>query len=336
MLNALLGKKACTVAPVPGETKVWQFVRLMKRIYLIDCPGIVPPDSNASPEDILLRGAVRTEKGEQNHLPMFTSTLFCLLKLETNMPLSFAVYNPAQYIEAVLKKTKKHHMARTYELNKWTDATDFIEQLSRKRGRLLAGGDADADGMARIVLNDFLRGKIPWFTPPPDLSPEEQKAASNKGREDTKKRKRDDADSAATGANAVATGTKKEAAAAAGDDAETAGAGGAGADAEAEEADASKAEDAEEFGGFGSDSAPSDFGSDEDDLISLGSISDEESDYGDEDDDGDEDAAEDGSDAEADEADGGAAVSSEDDDDDDDEATPPEPIRKPKAKRQRR
>ncbi|CAK7242571.1 MAG: GTPase required for pre-60S ribosomal subunit nuclear export and maturation [Sporothrix thermara] len=308
VLNALLGKKACTVAPVPGETKVWQFVRLMKRIYLIDCPGIVPPDSNASPEDILLRGAVRTEK----------------------------VYNPAQYIEAVLKKTKKHHMARTYELNKWTDATDFIEQLSRKRGRLLAGGDADADGMARIVLNDFLRGKIPWFTPPPDLSPEEQKAASNKGREDTKKRKRDDADSAATGANAVATGTKKEAAAAAGDDAETAGAGGAGADAEAEEADASKAEDAEEFGGFGSDSAPSDFGSDEDDLISLGSISDEESDYGDEDDDGDEDAAEDGSDAEADEADGGAAVSSEDDDDDDDEATPPEPIRKPKAKRQRR
>lgn len=36
----------------------------MKRIYLIDCPGIVPPDSNASPEDILLRGAVRTEKGK--------------------------------------------------------------------------------------------------------------------------------------------------------------------------------------------------------------------------------------------------------------------------------
>lgn len=29
VLNALLGKKACTVAPVPGETKVWQFVRLV-------------------------------------------------------------------------------------------------------------------------------------------------------------------------------------------------------------------------------------------------------------------------------------------------------------------
>lgn len=24
-----------------GETKVWQYITLMKRIYLIDCPGIV-------------------------------------------------------------------------------------------------------------------------------------------------------------------------------------------------------------------------------------------------------------------------------------------------------
>lgn len=142
VLNALLGRKTCTVAPIPGETKVWQFVRLMKRIYLIDCPGIVPADSQATPEDILLRGAVRTEK----------------------------IYNPAQYIAGVLKKTKKHHIGRNYELSDWTDAADFIEQLARKRGRLMAGGEADIDGMARIVLNDFLRGKIPWFTPPPDLT----------------------------------------------------------------------------------------------------------------------------------------------------------------------
>lgn len=27
----------------------------MKRIYLIDCPGIVPPSNNDKPQDILLR-----------------------------------------------------------------------------------------------------------------------------------------------------------------------------------------------------------------------------------------------------------------------------------------
>lgn len=230
------------------------------------------------------------------------------------------MYNPAQYVEAVLKKTKKHHMARTYELNNWADSTDFIEQLSRKRGRLLAGGDADADGMARIVLNDFLRGKIPWFTPPPDLSPEEQKNASTKGREDSKKRKRDDADSAATGANAVVPGTQKvsEVVKDAATETETDAEAGGGA---------AEAENEEEFGGFGSDSAPSDFGSDEDDLISLGSISDDESDYGDAGEESENvDEAEDGSDA----ASGDLSDSS------DDEALQPEPIQKPKAKRQRR
>jgi nuclear GTP-binding protein len=43
VLNALLGKKACTVAPVPGETKVWQFVRLVRKRILRDSPSIFPP-----------------------------------------------------------------------------------------------------------------------------------------------------------------------------------------------------------------------------------------------------------------------------------------------------
>jgi len=43
----------------------------MKRIFLIDCPGIVPPE-NASAADILLRGAVRTEKGTICSTPHFS------------------------------------------------------------------------------------------------------------------------------------------------------------------------------------------------------------------------------------------------------------------------
>jgi ribosome biogenesis GTPase A len=36
-----MGKKCCKAAPIPGETKVWQYIALMKRIFLIDCPGVV-------------------------------------------------------------------------------------------------------------------------------------------------------------------------------------------------------------------------------------------------------------------------------------------------------
>ena len=141
IINALRGKAVAKVAPIPGETQVWQYVTLMKRIYLIDCPGIVPPNQHDTPQDLLLRGVVRVENVE----------------------------HPEQYIPAVLKKVKTHHMERTYELKGWKDHIEFLELMARKAGRLLKGGEPDVDGVAKMVLNDFMRGKIPWFTPAPAM-----------------------------------------------------------------------------------------------------------------------------------------------------------------------
>lgn len=139
IINTLRKKKVCTVAPIPGETKVWQYVTLMKRIYLIDCPGVVPPNQNDTEEDILLRGVCRVENVE----------------------------NPEQYIPAVLRRVQPRHLERTYGIKEPTDAIDFLSRLARKGGRLLKGGEPDLDGVAKMVINDFLRGKTPWFTPPP-------------------------------------------------------------------------------------------------------------------------------------------------------------------------
>lgn len=113
----------------------------MKRIYLIDCPGIVPPNKNDSEQDILLKGVVRVENVE----------------------------HPAQYIEAVLKRAQTKHIERTYDIKYAeydNDPIEFLSVIARKSGRLLRGGEADVDGVAKMVLNDFLRGKVPWFTPP--------------------------------------------------------------------------------------------------------------------------------------------------------------------------
>lgn len=182
IINTLRKKKVCTVAPIPGETKIWQYITLMKRIYLIDCPGVVPPSNADTPQDILLRGVVRVENVE----------------------------NPEQYIPAVLSKTKPQHIERTYQIKGFKDHIHFLELLARKGGRLLHGGEPDVDGVAKMVLNDFLRGKIPWFTPPPVVEGAEEKGIQNReGRlgEMGKKRKRDDESVAGT---LVATSTVGE------------------------------------------------------------------------------------------------------------------------------
>ncbi|KAI2783862.1 GTP-binding family protein [Daldinia loculata] len=230
IINTLRGKKVATVAPIPGETKVWQYVTLMKRIYLIDCPGVVPPNQNDTPQDILLRGVVRVEMVEQ----------------------------PEQYIPALMAKVKQHHMERTYEIRGWNDHIHFLELLARKGGRLLKAGEPDVDGVAKMVITDFMRGKIPWFTPAPIVEGDDGKGLEGRrGRlgEMPKKRKREDLESVPdTTVAASATSVGEQ---------------------------ASASEDEEEFEGFSSDDdessddeAAAGREDEEDDMIPLDELSD--------------------------------------------------------------
>ncbi len=109
IINTLKQKKVCNVAPIPGETRTWQYVALMKRIYLIDCPGVVYGSANDTESDIILKGVVRVENIE----------------------------NTEEHIPEVLKRVKSEYIARTYGLVSWADSLDFLSQMAYKSGKLL-------------------------------------------------------------------------------------------------------------------------------------------------------------------------------------------------------
>ncbi|XP_008545670.1 uncharacterized protein LOC103569905 [Microplitis demolitor] len=137
IINTLRSKNVCKVAPIAGETKVWQYITLMKSIYLIDCPGVVYPSAETDTEKVL-KGVVRVE----------------------------LVKNPEDYVEAVLERVKPEYMKRTYKIDEWTDCNDFLEKLARRTGKLLRKGEPDVNAVARMVLNDWQRGKLPFFVAP--------------------------------------------------------------------------------------------------------------------------------------------------------------------------
>ncbi|CCJ30027.1 unnamed protein product [Pneumocystis jirovecii] len=142
--NTGKSSKVCNVAPIPGETKVWQYIRMTSKIFMIDCPGIVPPSDNDSETEIIMKGAFRVEK----------------------------ISNPEQHIYAILDRCETKHLERTYEISGWeNDSTKFLELLARKTGKLLKGGEADESSVAKMVINDFIRGKIPWFMAPIEDNP---------------------------------------------------------------------------------------------------------------------------------------------------------------------
>jgi nuclear GTP-binding protein len=147
IINALRKKAVCTVAPIPGQTKVWQYVALMKRIYLIDCPGVVPHAPGDSEADIVLKGVCRIEN----------------------------ISAPEDHIQALLDRVQERHLVRTYgtAVLGHTGAEDFLERLAKQTGRLLKGGEADVRTAAKMVLHDWLKGKIPYFTKPPGFKEDE-------------------------------------------------------------------------------------------------------------------------------------------------------------------
>ena len=117
--------------------QVWQYITLMRKVYLIDCPGVVPP-KDESDEEKVLRGVVRIEH----------------------------VTSPEDYIPAVLDRVKPRYLERTYKIFKYENHIDFLEQMAKKAGRLLKGGEPDVNAVAKMVLNDWQRGKLPYFVPP--------------------------------------------------------------------------------------------------------------------------------------------------------------------------
>ena len=162
VINTLRTKKVCNVAPVPGETKVWQYITLTKRVFLIDCPGVVYNRTQDTATDAVLKGVVRVENLD----------------------------DATEHVGAVLERVSPAALARAYRLpaSSWMKASDeeeeekdkgdsrpasaamaerFLDALARRCGKLGRGGEADANTAAKMVLYDWQRGKIPFYVEPP-------------------------------------------------------------------------------------------------------------------------------------------------------------------------
>jgi nuclear GTP-binding protein len=177
VINTLISKKSCKVAPIAGETKVWQYVSLFKRISLIDCPGVVVDTAGDTEQDSVLKGVVRPERLE----------------------------SPEEFIPAILARVKPEHVAAQYKLDDqkdmdndkkdnddkeattaaagggrvvlWKDSIELMEMIAKRSGRLLKGGEPCLRTAAIMLINDYQRGRLPHYVAPPELKDDEQEQA---------------------------------------------------------------------------------------------------------------------------------------------------------------
>jgi nuclear GTP-binding protein len=134
VINALRREKVCPVAPIPGETKVWRYVTLTRKIYLIDCPGHVYPE-DATDAERVLKSVTRSERIDE----------------------------PEHYIQYIMERVRPQYLERTYGIEPFNGPDDLLEKVAKRMGRLRKGGKPDLREASIQLIRDFQRGRLPWF-----------------------------------------------------------------------------------------------------------------------------------------------------------------------------
>ncbi|CAG8465664.1 10090_t:CDS:2, partial [Acaulospora colombiana] len=141
VINSLKRSRVCGVGATPGLTKSAQEIHLDKNIKLLDSPGIVfsrdPKDDKYA--GILLRNCVKIE----------------------------LLNDPIQPVEAIVSRCNPQQLVSRYNVPIFRDAREFLILLARQRGKLRRGGIPCLESAARIILQDWNTGKIPYYTVPP-------------------------------------------------------------------------------------------------------------------------------------------------------------------------
>lgn len=140
LINRLAGKKVVGTGNKPGVTKNLSWIRVTDKIELLDTPGVLWPKLDQ--KDALNLAALTAIKEET--LPLFDIACYILKTLE-------------KYYPNILKE--RYNLEHLEE-----DIVLSIEEIGKKRGCLIKGGDIDYNKVVSLIIGDVKNGYIKGVT----------------------------------------------------------------------------------------------------------------------------------------------------------------------------
>ena len=149
LINRLSGSKRTKVEDRPGVTRGKQWIKLERDFELLDTPGVLAPkfeDQNVG-LSLAFTGAIKDD----------------ILDIETLAVL---------FIRR-LREVTTEPLVKRYNIEITDDMTDgdILEQIGRRRGFLISGGEINTERAAIMLLDEFRSGKLGRIT----LEPAEEK-----------------------------------------------------------------------------------------------------------------------------------------------------------------
>jgi large subunit GTPase 1 len=154
-INALFGSKKTAVAATPGKTKHFQTLNVSDVLCLCDCPGLVMPQFAHSKAEMVAAGVIPIDRLTDVRAPINT------IALRVSREQFERVYGMKLPVPGADE-----------DLDRAPTAGELLRALGISRGWVASSGLPDETKCGRMILKDYVDGKILACKPPPGASDE--------------------------------------------------------------------------------------------------------------------------------------------------------------------
>ncbi len=136
VINSLKRNKACEVSSIPGCTKALQEVKLDSQVKLLDCPGVIF-EKNLTRNQLILQNTAKYDEALE------------------------------EVIEAIIERISMKELTEYYKIEPFSSTVDFLAKICRAHGKLGKGGVPEMKQGAKLVVEDWNKGNLKYFSIPP-------------------------------------------------------------------------------------------------------------------------------------------------------------------------
>ena len=132
VINYLAGRKKARTSSVAGFTRGMQWIRLSANIRIIDTPGVIPA-SEKNESDLVIKAALTNTKEFEE--------------------------SACKIIQFFIRKNKKV-LEKKYDIKMKNNPVEVLTEIAISKGKLKKQGIPDIEGAARLLVNDWQKGKL--------------------------------------------------------------------------------------------------------------------------------------------------------------------------------
>ena len=152
-INRIVKTNRLEVGNKPGVTRKKQWISINDKINLLDTPGVLWPrfEDEKTALNLAFTGTIKDDVLEQTEIA-YQLLKFLLENYRQNVTERYKI--TLDFIEKILSQNQPENF-NVYEI---------MQEIGRKRGAIISGGEIDDEKTAKIILDDFRSGRLGKIT----------------------------------------------------------------------------------------------------------------------------------------------------------------------------